>query len=337
MKKKVRIGLVGCGGIGRTHLNAFMYLSEQAEVVATADIIPERARTYAAEVNANWYASAEEMVRSEELDMIDICVPTIDHAKLALLGMDHGLHVFIEKPLCLTAAEGEALIAKQQATGLKVMVGQLLRFWTEYRYVHDRYVAGDFGRLLSASLSRTGSAPVWAEWYMDPDRSGTLGLDLHIHDIDFVRFMLGEPEEIYSRGNYYPEPTLKNLFTILQYPDLAIGIEAAWHHNSAFPFSMKFRLGFEKALLTYDSSVTPSFLIYEGDAQPYTPEIPDRLEFPPSKDGSMTQSSGHILELGYFLDCIQNDKVVEQNTLADAFKSVTTCLEIIRQCGGAKK
>ena len=105
--------------------------------------------------------------------------------------MDHGLHVFIEKPLCLKAAEGEVLIAtaghRIESHGRTVTA-----FRTEYCWRSDRYVAV-ICRLLSASC-RTGSAPY--------GRNGTWILiapeprpDLHIHDIDFVRFMLGEPKK----------------------------------------------------------------------------------------------------------------------------------------------
>ena len=85
---------------------------------------------------------------------VHICLPSYLHAEHAVLAMEKGMHVFCEKPVCLTAEEGRRLLEVQKKTGVSVMVGQVVRSFDEYRYLKDVYDNKTYGKLKSIVMQR---------------------------------------------------------------------------------------------------------------------------------------------------------------------------------------
>ena len=83
-------------------------------------------------------------------------------------------------------------------TGKNFMIAQVVRFWREYLVLKDAYDTGKYGKLLSGHMTRLGSPPgaSWDTWMRDPNPSGMVPFDLHIHDLDFMIYAFGKPEKM---------------------------------------------------------------------------------------------------------------------------------------------
>ena len=191
----MKVGVIGCGGMGTTHYLSLKVLSSQmdVEVVALADCREEFLQKAAAEFpEARTYTYGMELIERETLDAVHICLPSYLHTEHAVAAMKKGMNVLVEKPVCLTREEGELLLETQKETGVKVMVGQVVRAFDEYRYLKEVYDNKTLGKLKSIVMQRVSGNVRWGfeGWFHDEKKSGSVVLDLHIHDLDFLRYML---------------------------------------------------------------------------------------------------------------------------------------------------
>ena len=98
----LKVGLIGIGGIGAVHAKAYNSLKNKVTLTAIADFNEEKAKEIAKESGATVYRDAKEMLEREQLDLVDICLPTALHAEYVLAALDHVKNVLVEKPVCLT-------------------------------------------------------------------------------------------------------------------------------------------------------------------------------------------------------------------------------------------
>ena len=117
----LKIGLIGCGFMGAMHAEAWLRLFDRAQLVAIADGNAERVKPFA-ERGVRIYTDADEMLKEERLDVVDICTPTALHAPYLLKAMEQVHDVIVEKPLCLTVEETDILSEVQKRTGTRVQV-----------------------------------------------------------------------------------------------------------------------------------------------------------------------------------------------------------------------
>ncbi|HEX8300695.1 Gfo/Idh/MocA family oxidoreductase [Sphingomonas sp.] len=139
----MKIALAGAGAFGEKHLDA-LRLIDGVEVVSVVGRRLEATRAVAARYGIG-HATTElsEALAQPGLDAVILATPTQMHASQAIQCMEAGKHVQVEIPLCDNLADGEAVLAKQQQTGLVAMVGHTRRFNPSHQYIHDRIVAGD--------------------------------------------------------------------------------------------------------------------------------------------------------------------------------------------------
>jgi len=139
----MRIALAGAGAFGEKHLDGL----KNIDGVEIASVISRRAEQ-AAEVAARYGAAhsgteLSEALERDDVDAVILCTPTQMHAEQALACMDAGKHVQVEIPLSDSWADAEAVLKKQQETGLVCMVGHTRRFNPSHQYVHNKIVAGE--------------------------------------------------------------------------------------------------------------------------------------------------------------------------------------------------
>lgn len=312
----IKVGLIGAGYMGRTHTEVYKLISliQDVKLIGVCDLREEKAQKCAKIHGAKVYESAESLINDPEIDVIDICIPTYLHAEYAQKAMNAGKSVFIEKPVTFKIEEGQELIALQEKTGSKVMVGQCVRLWPSYVYLKKIFDSKKYGKLKRISLRRNSSQPGWGweNWYSDPEKSGGAVFDLHIHDIDYLRYLLGEPEKIdcYGDKNY--------IKSIIRYKDVIAEIENGWDFPKSYPFNTGFRADFEEATLTLKGREID---IYESSGR-LLQVIPDD-DYDDERMGEKISSlGGYFYELRYFYDCLLNDKQIEIASLKEAVKSV---------------
>ncbi len=296
----LKVGLVGVGAISGSHIPTWLN-NENTQLVAICDIREEQMEQYA---EIKHYSSYDEMLENEELDIVDICVPTFLHVEFSLKALKKGINVLCEKPVSLKNDDATMLYEVAKQNNVKLMVAQVLRFWNEYVVLKELYENKKYGKLLSGSMIRLSARPKWSwdNWYTDEKRSGLVPFDLHIHDIDFIVFAFGKPKNVTSyRSN---TPTQDYINAVYNFGDFSICSEASWY-ASPYPFKAEFRFQFEKAVVANEDG---AFKIYEADGEIIDYSAKNECE---TSDISIPKSNGYQNEIEYFIDCVLNNKQPE--------------------------
>ena len=112
--------------------------------------------------------------------------------------LEKGYNVLCEKPMALNSEDCEAMIAAEKKNGKKFMIAQVVRFFKEYEFLKNCIENEIFGKPLATYFKRISNYPDcgWDNWFMDYNRSGGCITDLHIHDVDIVRYLFGEPKAV---------------------------------------------------------------------------------------------------------------------------------------------
>jgi predicted dehydrogenase len=299
----VQVALIGAGGIGGVHSNAYEQVPG-AHICAVVDIRREFAEKLANVHHANVYTSVSEMLAGEKPEMVDICTPSYTHPDIAIQCSLHGLHVLVEKPMAFTLSSAREMIDSAQQSHKLLMVAQVIRFWPEYFYLKQIYDSGMYGGLLQAWFSRISSAPLWSweNWYVDPARSGLAPFDLHIHDTDYLHYLLGKPDQVLSLAVNRPDiyaSFLKTRYFYYSHPEVIVEAEAGWWHGSV-PFMATFRVVFERAVVVYDNE---KLTIYETGGEPKIVDLTAQVQM--GSAINLSNTSGIYNEIAYFVDCIQ--------------------------------
>jgi UDP-N-acetylglucosamine 3-dehydrogenase len=286
----MRIGLVGAGFMGGVHLNAYAGIPE-VEVVGVADARVESAMAGAKIVGARPYASYEELVAAEDVEVVDVCLPTALHRDLAVRAAGDGRHVILEKPIARTMEDAQQILDAFSADGPRLFVGHVVRFFPEYVGIKQKIDAGDLGTVGVVRTSRRSPFLLgWNDWYADWRVSGGVLMDLVIHDFDYLRWTLGEVERVYARGMLGREYNrLDYVLATLRFQSGAIAhVEGHWGYPGPFNYSIE--VAGSHALLTVDSTEPASLQLISGPLE----EGPDLA----------SGKSPYEKELEHFIHCI---------------------------------
>jgi predicted dehydrogenase len=331
----VKVGLIGCGFMGGMHSVCYKALDRlDVAITAVADLREEKRKAVAANFQAAVYNTGMELIEKADVDIIDICLPTYLHTDHALAAMEKGRAVFIEKPVCLTLDEGDRLLAAQKKYDSIVMIGQCIRLWDEYAWLKNTLEHNIYGKLISAVFQRVSPRPGWAweNWLHKPECSGTVVLDLHIHDVDYIRYIMGDPNRVSAIASRDSKGVLQHIFALYEYPGAVIHVEAGWDYPEAFPFSMNFCVKCEQATITFDAS---GLTVYPNAGGILKPEMETQFKQNTDIGGNVSSLGGYYNELKYFIECIKNDTPPIVAPLDEAVKSVGLCLKEIALAGGA--
>ncbi len=314
----IKIGLIGCGFMGTMHANCYNVLDD-VQVVAVADVRKEKAEELAKLSGAEIYSDGMDLITNADVDAIDICLPTYLHAKYAEAAMRKVKNVFIEKPVTLTVEESERLIAVQKETGAGVQVGQVIRFWDEYVCLKEIVDSKQYGKVENAFFKRLSPKPNWAwdNWIHDFNKSGGAGQDLHIHDIDFMLYTFGKPNNFYTVRSGKGEEKNGYVTSICNYGDFVVVVEGGWAFPTNYPFQATFRVKFEKAVVELNNA---GFKLYaDGKVEDI---ILEKQQLSVQGGGNISDLGGYYNELKYFTDCLKEGKKPNKATLVDAANSV---------------
>ena len=292
----LKVGMVGMGGISRSHTTSWAQIPE-VKVTAVCDIRPEKAEEASKVTGGRAYVDFDEMLEKEELDILDICLPTYLHADFAVKALNRGIHVLSEKPVSLKREDVRRIYDAAKKNGCRFMVVQVLRFWREYEVLKNAIDTGCYGKLLSGNMSRLGNTPAWSwdNWMRDPERSGLVPFDLHIHDLDFLIYALGKPKKAIC---HRAKTDVQDYFQVVyEYPDFFICTEAAWYEGS-YPFQASFRFQFEKALMEYRGGTLTTYLT-NGEKQTLEAEKDANVN-----GINLPATNGYFNEIRYFTDCV---------------------------------
>ncbi len=332
----IKVGLVGCGGIGTTHAHAYMALKDRVEVVAVADVVPEKAQTLAEFTGAKKiYASGNELIENEKLDFIDVALPTYLHTAHAVKAMRKGMNVFLEKPVCMNEEEAQLLLKTEEETGVRVQIGLCCRFNNECNYLKNLIDKNTYGKLLALSLQRISPRPMWSweNWYLDPDKSGSMALDLHVHNADFVRYLMGEPQHITAKASRGQDGSLDHIYVAYEYENSIAVVEDGWGYPACFRFSESYCAKFEKATVIWDKD---GVTVFSEEGKEFKPEIQAAYAASADLGINITSLGEYFNELNYFVTMLEKGEKPTMATLSDSVESMRLVWKEIEQCGGRK-
>lgn len=207
--KKLKVGIVGCGGIfNSAHLPLYMN-SAEVEIVALCDIVISKAEAVADRIGlpkTACYKNYEDLLKIPELDAVDICTPNYLHSIVAVAALNKGINVFCEKPDAVSVAEAEKMKTAAENSGKTLMVMRNNRY-NDYSKFLKKYIAeGKMGEIYTARCGwqRRRGIPGKGGWFTTKAQSGGGPLiDLGVHMIDLCIWLMGNPVPVAVSGATY--------------------------------------------------------------------------------------------------------------------------------------
>lgn len=197
-KEKFRVAIVGTGMIGSTaHAPAWAALKDDVELVATADILPERAESVAAGFDIpNHYGDWEKMLKEQEPDIVSVCTPNCYHKPITIAALKAGAHVCCEKPIAPGYADAKEMFDTAEAVGRELFITQTSRF-TGTSFAAKEYaengLLGEMYYAETATIRRRG-IPKWGVFHIKEHNAGGPVYDIGVHALDMLIWVMGNPK-----------------------------------------------------------------------------------------------------------------------------------------------
>ncbi len=197
MKKKINIGVIGAGRIGKIHTENIIRYINEASIKTVADYYPDQVKEWADNIGIkSLVKEPEEIINDPEIEAVFICSPTNTHSKYIVESSKAGKDIFCEKPMDLDLDTVKRTIKIVEETGVKFQIGFNRRFDHNFMKVHDLIREGKIGNINLLKITSWDPAPPPIEYSMV---CGGIFLDMTIHDFDMARFLSGtEVEEVYA-------------------------------------------------------------------------------------------------------------------------------------------
>lgn len=244
---KLKVGIIGTGGISQSHTEGYQQIPDLCEVVACCDIDEEKVKKYAARYGIpRWYTDCREMMEKEDLDCVSVCTWNSAHKECTIVALDAGANVLCEKPMAMNAAEAAEMNEAARRNGKLLQVGFVRRFGEDAETVMDFSKADLLGDIYYAKAQYLRRSGCPGGWFKDKRFSGGGPLiDLGVHVIDLARYLAGCPKPVSAFGCAY-----NNLG-----PNRANGGQAAWSVSDLdeHPYNVE---DFVSALIRFDNGFT---------------------------------------------------------------------------------
>lgn len=203
--KKVKVGIIGAGGISQVSHIPNIVAEPSAELVAVCDTDSGRAAAVAERYEvAKWYDQPERMFELEELDCVILATPTITHLPLAQLTLEKGVDLMIEKPFARNADEAHKIVEAAEKADRILMVAMNHRFREDTDHLKNLISSGELGEVHMVRAGWMRRLGVWGRpyWFTDPKLAGGgVLLDLGLQMIDLVFYLLGFPTVVEAVGS----------------------------------------------------------------------------------------------------------------------------------------
>jgi predicted dehydrogenase len=302
--RKLGVGVLGVGEMGRRHADNLRRLVPNAQLVAVADVDAERARRAASELEIDKsYGSLDAMLECKGLDAVVIATPDKFHAGAVKTVADAGKDMLCEKPLALSLADAHDLLAAVAKAGVRMQVGFMRRYDPAYSAAMKRIEAGEIGiPTVFKSLGRDKDGPSIASY--QSNINGMLFYTNTIHDFDLARWLMkDEVEEVHSYTTVAIRPEVAKFGDVvasvvnLKFEHGAIGnIES--HAQAAYGYDVRTEIIGSKGSIQIGSlsRVPATFLTAQGS----TSAIADHF--------LSTFADAYLAEINDFVDSILNDR-----------------------------
>lgn len=324
----MKVAVIGCGGISKMHLMA-LNNNPETEIVAVADIKPEKADKKAAEYGAKAYYDFDELLENEELDCIHICTPHYLHTPMALKALSKGINVITEKPCSVSVEEVDALREAQKSSGNHVGICFQNRYNNCVQQVKELIDGGSMGRVLSVRAFVTwsrGKDYYSDDWHgtLDKECGGVL-INQAIHTVDLVQYFGGKCKSLVAHAsNDHLQGVIEVEDTVSAMMTLENGVNAIFYATTAYSENsgVMIEVALEKGKLRIEGEK-----LYRFDENGTMEEIVSSPET--VYHGKNYWGSGHSALIGDFYDCVKNGApfAIDAFEGGHAAKIVCACYE----------
>ena len=238
MSDKLRIGIIGCGGIANgKHMPSLARLGN-IEMVAFCDILEEKAQQAAAKygsAEAKVYTDYRQVLADKTIDVVHVLTPNISHAEITIAGLEAGKHVMCEKPMAKTAADARLMVEAAKKSGKKLTIGYQSRHRNDSQYLKQAIVEGKLGEIYYAKAHavRRRAVPTWGVFLDEEKQGGGPLIDIGTHALDLTLWLM---------DNYKPKMVVGNVYHKLSQKENAANAWGPWDpkkftvEDSAFGF-----------------------------------------------------------------------------------------------------
>ncbi|MDR2649921.1 MAG: Gfo/Idh/MocA family oxidoreductase [Clostridiales bacterium] len=203
--KRLKVGIIGTGWIAESHIESYLKMPD-VDIVAGADIIPGKARAFFKRFNvdARVYLSTEELLEKEELDAVSVCTYNAAHAKCAILALNAGINVLLEKPMCVTIEEAAEIVKAEKRSGKVLSVGFQPRFDPNMKMIKKIVESGELGDIYYIQTGggrRRGIPTPFGTSFIQKDTAGIGALaDIGCYSLDMALNAIGYPKPLTVTG-----------------------------------------------------------------------------------------------------------------------------------------
>ena len=205
---KVRIGIIGCGGIANgKHMPSLKKLPD-VEMVAFCDIVEERAQKAAREYGvegAKVYTDYKELLKDKTIDVVHVLTPNKQHSFITVDALEAGKHVMCEKPMAINSAEAKKMLDAAHRTGKKLTIGYQSRFRQDSMYLKKVCENGELGDIYYARAQaiRRRAVPTWGVFLDAENQGGGPLIDIGTHALDLTLWTMNNYKPKYVVGTVY--------------------------------------------------------------------------------------------------------------------------------------
>ena len=337
--KKLRFAIIGCGVIGPWHADSIRAIPE-AELVACADVVEEKAKAMGEKYGIDWHTDIKELLKRKDVDIVNICVPSGLRRDVAVPAAEAGKHIISEKPLEVTLEKCDEIIKAARENGVKLGVIFQSRFSDGAKILKRALDKGKFGKLVYGEASvkwyRT------QEYYDSAGWRGTWALDgggalmnQSIHAVDFLQWLMGDVESLFAYTGLLAHERMETEDTAiatLKFSNGALGSIVGM--TSAYPgYAKKIEIyGTKGSAILEDDEIVAWNFIEEDEEDKKIREGAKREKEEATGASSATSgltSEGHRRQILDFIEAIKEDREPLVNG-EEGRKSVEIILGIYR-------
>ncbi len=290
----IRVGLVGIGFMGWIHQLAYRRSKNASLAAFCSSDAKKRAGDWRG-IQGNFgppgdqismedievFESLEQMVRSPNIDVIDICLPPHMHVSAANISLEHGKDVLCEKPLALNSEDCFRIMEKAKQCNRMVLVAHVLPYMGAFAFATELVANRTYGVPIGGYFKRIISNPTWIPDFYAKDKIGGPLVDLHVHDLHWIQLLFGKPKGVHAVGRMQGD-VAKFVHVVYDYGDseIAIASTSGVIDGPGRPFTHGFELHLEHATLQHefaafsDSAETMPLKIVTRDGKVIRPELP---------------------------------------------------------------
>jgi predicted dehydrogenase len=267
----VRIGLAGIGFMGYIHFLAARNL-HGAAVIAISTRDPKRRGGDWRDIHGNFgppgqqvdlgaikcYERFDELIADPNVDLVDVCTPTVQHEPMAIAALKAGKHVLVEKPIALTMEAADRMVAAARDAKRLLMVGHVLPFFPDFAFLAEAARSERYGKLLAGQFKRIIAKPDWSAAHLDVAQTGGPAIDLHIHDTHFIRLLGGMPHSVFATGRVEGDAVVHiNALYLWGQGGPSIACASGALTQKGRQFVHGYEVYFEEATVVHESGVQP--------------------------------------------------------------------------------